>query len=197
MIVLVDDDCQVDTDWLNRIYNYYYQGNFLLGQGQIYDMIYKKNLIYDAPLIEMISGGNLSLRKKIFNFISFNEQISFFYEERDLLTQIQTFWPEAKYFIDNHSIRHYREPSIYRLGNGAYSDKYLNKTVKMFNLSLITKYILKRNLKIDCPLFFCKFLLKEIIFFPLELFCIKGDFVLLFETKNKMYKQLKYLRKYL
>ena len=201
LLMFMDDDCEIDPDWLTRAYQNHCQKNYFLGQGQIYDVVLKKFLLkeeggqIDFFKTGHMAAGNMSIRKKLFNYVSFNENIRFFHEEKDLIGQIKTFWPGFPYFIDRFSIKHHRAPSIYRKTDLSYNQKSINLSIKMYNLSYLSESILKRNLNLESRIFDGQFFFKELFFLPIELiFFLHGDLIILLKTKIKLYKQLKYLQ---
>jgi len=200
LLMFMDDDCEIDQDWLTRAYQNHCQKNYFLGQGQIYDTVLKKLLLEEKNsqidfFQSNMAAGNMSIRKKLFNYVSFNENISFFHEEKDLIGQIKTFWPGFPYFIDRFSIKHHRAPSIYRKTDLSYNKKSIDLSIKMYNLSYLSESTLKRNLNLESPLFNWQFFFKELFFLPLELiFFLHGDLIILLKTKIKLYRQLKYLQ---
>jgi len=194
VIVFIDDDCSFDKDWLNRICGFYNSDKkYLLGQGYIYDSAKKRilNLASKIEKIRVFCGGNISFRKKIFDLVSFNEGILYGDDEYDLINQIKLFWPNFNFFIDKNPIIHHRHKSEYRDENRLkLNQKGIKTGSKGTSLRYLNKFIMKRNLNTDSKLFKINFLLKEILFFPLELFFISFDFIKLFRTKKKIYKQL-------
>ncbi|MDD2807216.1 MAG: glycosyltransferase family A protein [Patescibacteria group bacterium] len=195
LLIFIDDDCEVDPEWLSRLYHKYANGSFFLGQGQIYDTVLKQNLVTNQPIAGTIAAGNLSIKKKIFDYVHFNQQIIFSHDDTDLIRQIETLWPHFPYFIDQVSIKHHRVPDTHREFNGSYNQKSIKSSVKMYNLSYLSECTLKRNLGVDLPFYDMVFILKELFFLPLELiFFLKGDISLLVGTKIKLYRQLKYLQ---
>jgi len=199
LLVFMDDDCEVDEYWLNRIYRLHCQNKFFVGQGQIYDQEMKELMIkeeggkIDFFKIGNMAGGNMSVRRKVFDYVSFNENIRFFHEDKDLISQIKIFWPDFSYFIDEFPINHYRAPSEYRNKDGLYTPKSIRLSVKMYNLSYLSEYILRRNLDLDSLSYDLRFILRELFFLPLELFFVDADILLLLKIKMKSYRQLKRL----
>lgn len=204
LLVFMDDDCEVDQNWLNRLYRIHTPKNFFVCQGQIYDIVFNELMLreengkIDFFKTGNIASGNMSIRKKIFDYVSFNENIILYHEDLDLIKQIKIFWPDFPYFVDLQPIKHHRAPSIYRAKNKSYNKKGVWLSVKTYNLAFITEYILKRNLDIDSPFFHWRFFLKEMFFLPIELMLfVYGDLPLLAKTKIKLYRQLNYFRKLL
>jgi glycosyltransferase involved in cell wall biosynthesis len=195
ILIFIDDDCEVDPLWLDRLYNYHIRKPYFLGQGQIYDLVFKKNLIGNYPLGETVAGGNLSIRKKIFDYVSFNEQIIFSHDDTDLIRQIEILWPNYPHFVDETPIKHHRAPSTDREINGNYNSQSLKQSEKMYSLTQLSELTLKRNLDLKIPFLGWHFWLKESIFLLLESVLYRQDhFLIILKTKLKIYRQLKYLK---
>ena len=193
VITFLEDDIRVDPQWLSRIFQHYRRGRYLLGYGYIYDVTRKKNINVgprSQPEFKFIDG-NISFRREIFDFVSFNDNIIFGDEGCDLMSQIFIFWPNFSYFIDQSPIYHYNQPSVFR-DEGEISYNWTGKRMKS-NMRVfwqINKHGLRRNLNIKAGLYPVKFWLKEIFFIPIELTFIRGDLKRLIKTKIKIYQQL-------
>ncbi|MFA6422668.1 MAG: glycosyltransferase family A protein [Candidatus Buchananbacteria bacterium] len=201
LLMFMDDDCEVDENWLSRTYKFHSQGNFFMGQGQIYDVVLEKLLLHEENgKVDLfgegnVATGNISIRKKLFDYVSFNENIRLLHEDKDLVGQIRAFWPDFKFFIDRFPIKHYRASSIDRNVDKSYSKKSIIASVKNYNLSYLTRCIIKRNLDISLSIFSLNFILRESFFLPLEVsFFLRGNVLMLMKTKIKIYKQLLYMR---
>ena len=196
IIAFIDDDCYVDRDWLTRIYNLYKKGNYLLGRGYIYDEKLKKiiNPYKKGEKEETFFLGNLSFRREVFEHVLFNESMTIYSEDSDLMSQIYIYWPNFKYFIDMKPIKHYSAKSEYRdYGKPVLNENGVMMDRKMLNLWKINKNNLRRNLDVNSRLFGAKYILREFSFFPLELSFVNFDALRLIKAKIIIYKQLKKL----
>ncbi len=197
LIVFIDDDCEVDADWLDRLYHLHSEKGYFLGQGQIYDLVLKKNLVDDKPLRETVAGGNLSIRRKVFDYISFNEQIIFSHDDTDLIRQLETLWPNFPYFVDPTPIKHHRAPATYRQIDGNYNQESIRQSKKMYNLARISELTLGRNLNLIWSGLAWRFWRLEIIFSLLEsILYPQANILVILKTKLKIYRQLIYLNKF-
>lgn len=197
IIIFIDDDCLIDDDWLNRIYNYFNTNNYLVGVGHIYDVILKKILNPDHPteIEKNFLEGNIYFRREVFDYAKFNENIVYGAEGYDLISQINIIWPNFPYFIDKIPIAHFRAPSQYRSKNDFKLNDMGHKTEAIsYRLWYVNKHIFRRNLNINSNLFNLSYWFKEIIFLPTEMFFII-DLYLLIKTKLFIYKQLLKIRK--
>ena len=192
IIALIDDDCHVDRDWLNRIYNYFNANNYLVGAGHIYDLGLKKILNpHNSTEIEKnFLEGNISFRREIFDYAEFNENILYGAEGYDLISRIDALWPNFPYFIDQIPITHFRAPSQYRDKNiFELNDLGRQTEARAYRLWYINKHIFRRNLNTDSSIFKLSYWLKEAAFLPLELSFV-FNLNLLIKTKLFIYKQL-------
>src|SRR3989338_3743547 len=110
VITFLDDDCRVDQELLNRIYFSHQAGHYLLREGLIYDEAEKTILNRrDHPEKERnFLDGNISYRREVFDFASFNEDIIYGWGGWGLFSQIFVFWPNFNCFYDQVPIKHYR-----------------------------------------------------------------------------------------
>lgn len=199
VVAFVDDDCYVDENWLFRLFNFYNSTDYLFGRGYIYEEKLKKimNPYKKDENEEAFFSGNLSFKKEVFNLVSFNENFLYGSEDMDLISQIWTFWPESNYFVDKEPIKHYSAESFYRdKGNISLNRKGIKMDKKMNGLWNVNRSILKRNLKVNSTFFSLSYLIKELLFFPLELSFINFNLVRLIKTKLIIYRQLKKIKSF-
>ena len=198
IITFLEDDCSVDPDWLNRICHYHQDNQYLFGEGLIYDEV-KKTILNQRNNPERernFLDGNMSYRRDIFKFVTFNENIIYGDEGYDLLSQIFVFWPKAAYFYDDVPIKHYRQLSIYRDAGQTEHNRQGKKMLgRMHGLWQADKHCLKRNLNIGSSFFALRFFFKEIFFIPIELFLVYGHLIWLIKSKIKIYRQLLKIKK--
>lgn len=196
IVAFLEDDMAVDNGWLKRIAMFHNSNGFLLGQGLVYDTRLKKilnkfnNLEHELNFLD----GNMSYRKDVFRFASFNESIIYGGEGYDLMSQIFVLWPNFRHYLDNNAISHYRQPSEFR-DKIILNKKGYKTEVRGLGLWFVGKHILRRNLDVFKKDYFFRFWLKEILFMPIELSFVYGDAIALVRTKRKIYRQLKRLEK--
>lgn len=188
IIIFIDDDCYVDSNWLKRIYEYFKNNNYLIISGYIYDMGFKKILNYtdSANLLEKkFLEGNIAFRKYVFKYVLFNENLIYGAEGYDLISRIKQLIPNFPYLIDQRPITHYRAPSEYRNKNSSTLNN-IGKKIEddSYKLWHINKHVFMRNTNINQPLFKINFWLREISFLPIELLFI---FNLKSILKNKLF----------
>jgi glycosyltransferase involved in cell wall biosynthesis len=206
VVVFTDDDCSFDRDWMKRIHAFYNEpgSRYLLGQGYIFDECYKKVLNRDNPQrLEMrFAAGNFSCRREVFDYVNYNENIIFGWDEYDLMTQVMVFWPDFRYYVDETPIRHHRAKSKYFIDrtrsksspNNGFSEEGLRVTKRSRVIWLIDECALKRNLRVDSALFGITFFGKELFFSIFELPLISFDVVTLYRIKLRIYAQLMRVR---
>lgn len=200
IVAFIDDDCLVDPHWLSRMYENYQKGDYLMGQGRIWDEAWGKYLngreLFDADqrsekFYKQFYEGNMSFRREIFEFVSFNEQMIYGNEGYDLLTQIEIFWPQFSFFYDPIAIKHFRCSSEYRTARlGRLNKKGLRLDIKLFGLWCVNTSILRRNINTAKKYFPILFWMREIAYWPCDLFMVFFDLPLLFKTKVRIYRQL-------
>lgn len=202
IVAFIDDDCLVDNKWLQRIYDFYAKDDYLFGQGCIYDEAYKTILNYlttddlDDRFFNLFYEGNISFRKKIFDYVSFNETMVYGKEGCDLISQIIFFWPDSKYYFDTFPIKHFRSHSQYRKSNSHELNQQAEKLDrKLYWLWFIRRYVLRRNSRINERWFRVKFWLREICFFPLEMLFV-CDMNVLINSKIDIFKKMLKLKLY-
>jgi len=197
VLAFIDDDCSVDRDWLKRVYDGHNEHAFVAGQGYILNVPEDKilNLVPRDEYENNFREGNISFRREVFDNVSFNESMPYAQEGWDLIGQIKVLWGDFPHFTDTMPIRHYCTDSEYR-HTGDYTPTPRGSSVeaKMGELRSINKHILRRNLGIDSIFFTLTYVLREVMFFPLELSFLGFDSITLIKTKIRAYKQLLKIR---
>lgn len=202
VVAFIDDDCSVDQQWLDRMAKIFSDPSILVSQGQIYDLYFKKNIINPSPSYpeQVYFAGNLAARRDLFALVTFNEQMSFFGEDWELIMRLQWLWPFGGYYFDHVAISHYRSPSPYRISSNESGLSDLNRLGKkidgkMTGLWFVSRCVVRRNSNINALGFGARFWIKEIFWSPIELILVRGDFRLLLKTKFFLLSWLKGLKK--
>lgn len=120
IVCFIDDDCEVDPLWLNRINEFYQDGSVMFGGGSVYDAFSHRRLReskYDPKWEEerRIPGGNMSFRKQLFKRFRFDENIIYGKDEFELIFRLLK--EGYAWYFDEKPIVHHRLPSQYRSGN--------------------------------------------------------------------------------
>lgn len=197
VVTFLEDDMEVDPKWLARIRDFHNSGKYLMGQGLIYDEVYRRiiNKVGHPQPEKNFADGNWSFRRQVFDFVSFNKSIVYGAEGHDLMSQVMTYWPEFNHYLDEVPIKHFREPSEYRNKTESFlNSSGIRMEKKMYGLWYVNQHILRRNLNIDRGVFVLRFWLKEALFLVPEMLFVYGDLLILVKTKAKLYRQLHKLR---
>jgi glycosyltransferase involved in cell wall biosynthesis len=116
IIAFIDDDCEVDRNWLKRMVNFYSDPIISFGGGSVFDVKLNRyvrsevNLKWRQDL--HVIGGNMSFRKEILLENQFDTNLIYDNDEFELISRL--LLQNYKYYFDLMAIKHYRANSLYR-----------------------------------------------------------------------------------
>jgi glycosyltransferase involved in cell wall biosynthesis len=117
VVAFIDDDCEVDPLWLNRINEFYQDRSIMFGGGSIYDTCLKRYLRESKNDIKWeeehrIIGGNMSFRKELFRNFQFDNNIVYGKDDFELIFRLLK--EGYQWYFDENHILHHRSASQYR-----------------------------------------------------------------------------------
>lgn len=145
IIAFIDDDCEVDPQWLERMNNFYQNPTVHFGGGNIFDIGFNRllrdgNLPLNWTEDRNLLGGNMSFRKTLFQKYRFDENILYGNDEYELIFRI--LQDGYQYFFDETPIKHHRVHSPYRKKGNSHLSKFGRKIQK----DAATYYEIKKKL---------------------------------------------------